>query len=40
MVISSYFISAINTYSICGYQCFLVIILLIVIGDYAINGYW
>jgi len=31
---------AIGTYSICGYQCFLVVILLIVIGGYSINDYW
>jgi hypothetical protein len=24
---------------ICGYQCFLVVILLIVIGGYSINGH-
>jgi hypothetical protein len=31
---------AIGTYFICGYQCFLVIILLIVIGGYSINGHY
>jgi hypothetical protein len=30
---------AIGTYSIWGYQCFLMIILLIVIGGYFINGH-
>jgi len=29
---------AIGTYFICGYQCYLVVILLIVIGGYSING--
>ncbi len=29
----------IGTYFICGYQCFLVVILLIVIGGYSINGH-
>jgi len=29
----------IGTYSICGYQCFLVVILLIIIGDYSINDH-
>jgi len=27
------------TYSICGYQCFLAVILLIIIGGYSINGH-
>jgi len=30
---------AIGTYSIWGYQCFLVVILLIIIGGYSINGH-
>jgi hypothetical protein len=30
---------AIGTYSICGYQFFLVVILLIVISGYSINGH-
>jgi len=30
---------AIVTYFICGYQCFLVVILLIIIGGYYINGH-
>jgi len=36
---------AIDIYYIYGYQCFLIIILLIIIGGYSIygyfiNGYW
>jgi len=31
---------AIGTYSIWGYQYFLVVILLIVIGGYFINGHY
>jgi hypothetical protein len=30
---------AIGTYSIWGYQCFLMVILLIVIGGYSVNGH-
>jgi hypothetical protein len=30
----------IDTYSICGYKCFLGGIILRVIIDYFINGYW
>jgi hypothetical protein len=29
----------IGTYSVCDYQCFLVVILLIVISGYFINGH-
>jgi hypothetical protein len=29
----------IGTYSICGYQCFLMVILLIIIADHSINGH-
>jgi hypothetical protein len=31
---------AIGTYFICGYSCFLVVILLIIIDDYSISGYY
>jgi len=31
---------AISTYSIWGYQCFLVVIILIIIGGYSINGHY
>jgi hypothetical protein len=39
MAIGCSFIKAIGTYSIGGYWCILVVILLIVIGGYFINGH-